>query len=150
MADPKAQRKSTGVINFMKKLAKINTLPKNVTDSIPFRGIMPNGVIETYEGTFTKSYKLQDVSFSLATEPEQLSIYNAYTDFLNTFNEKVRWQFTIYNHEIDKKKTIADIRIAPQRDGLNPYRQELNGVLLNSLKKGNNSKYCKRVGRTCF
>lgn len=139
MADPKTQRTSGNVVSFMKKLAKINSLPKTVTDSIPFRGIMPNGVIETYDGTFTKSYRLQDVSFSLATDSEQLSIFNSYTDFLNTFNEKVRWQFTIFNHEIDKKKTISDIRICPQRDGLNPYRQELNGVLLNSLKQGNNS-----------
>ncbi|MCR5670695.1 MAG: DUF87 domain-containing protein [Butyrivibrio sp.] len=124
---------------MLKKLAKIDHLPKNVAESVPFRGIMPSGVIETYPGTFTKSYLLHDVSFSIATEQEQLTIFNAFASFLNTFNEKTKWEFTIFNHEIDKKKTISDIRILSQKDGLNPYRQELNAVLLDNLKKGNNS-----------
>jgi type IV secretory pathway VirB4 component len=124
---------------ILKKMAKIDNLPKNVRQSIPFRGIMQNGIIETYPGTFTKSYKLDDVNFNIAPDEEQMSIFNAFMDLLNSFNEKTRWQFTIFNHEIDKKKTIEDIRIAPQRDGLNKYRQEMNTVLLNNLKKGNNS-----------
>ena len=124
---------------MLKKLAKIDTLPKTVSESIPFRGIMPAGIIETSPGTFTKSYLLHDVSFSIATEQEQFQIFNAFASFLNTFNEKTRWQFNIYNHEIDKRKTIADIRIGAQKDGLNPYRQEMNNVLLDNLKRGNNS-----------
>nr|WP_297765579.1 DUF87 domain-containing protein [uncultured Butyrivibrio sp.] len=124
---------------ILKNVAKIDSLPKTVSESIPFRGIMPNGIIETQPGTFTKSYRLKDVSFSIATEDEQISIFNAFASFLNTFNTKTRWQFTIFNHEIDKKKTIQNIRVFPQKDGLNPYRQELNAVLLDSLKKGNNS-----------
>lgn len=124
---------------FIKKIAKINNLPKNVRESIPFRGIMQNGIIETYPGTFTKSYKLNDVNFNMLVDNEQMAIFKSYMDFLNSFNEKTRWQITIFNHEIDKRKTIEDIRIIPQRDGLNKYRQEMNTVYLDNLKKGNNS-----------
>ncbi|MBP3782085.1 MAG: DUF87 domain-containing protein [Butyrivibrio sp.] len=124
---------------MIKKLAKIDTLPKTVSESIPIRGVMPAGIIETTPGTFTKSYLLHDVSFSIATEQEQFQIFNAFASFLNTFNEKTRWQFNIYNHEINKKRTMANIRIAAQKDGLNPYRQEMNNVLLDNLKMGNNS-----------
>ena len=124
---------------MIKKLAKIDTLPKTVSESIPIRGVMPAGIIETAPGTFTKSYLLHDVSFSIATEQEQFQIFNAFASFLNTFNEKTRWQFNIYNHEINKKRTMANIRIAAQKDGLNPYRQEMNNVLLDNLKMGNNS-----------
>lgn len=125
--------------NFIKKIAKIDNLPKNVRESIPFRGIMPNGIIETYPGTFTKTYKLNDVNFNILPDDEQMTIFKSYMEFLNSFNEKTRWEITIFNHEIDKRKTIEDIRIVPQRDGLNKYRQEMNAVYLDNLKKGNNS-----------
>ncbi len=125
--------------DFLKRVSKIEKLPKTVQQTIPIRGFMQNGIIETSPGVFTKSYKLDDVNFDIAPEEEQKSILMAYMDFLNSFNENIQWQFTIYNHEIDKKETIRNIRFAPQKDGLNKYRQEENTILLNALKKGNNS-----------
>ena len=82
---------------------------------------------------------MKDVSFSIATDEEQAYIFNAFANFLNTFNEKTHWQISIFNHEIDKKETLSEIRIPANKDGLNQYRQELNGVLVDKLKQGNNS-----------
>ena len=124
---------------LLKKIAKIDNLPKDVRSSIPLRGFMNDGVIETHPGTFTKAYKLQDVNFSIAPVEDQTAIFKNFMDLLNSFNENTKWEFTIFNHEIDKKTTINDIRIAPQRDGLNKFRQEMNSILLKNLKKGNNS-----------
>lgn len=123
---------------ILQKVAKINSLPKNVRESIPFRGFLQNGIIETDEGIFTKSYHLEDVNFSIATDEEQFSIFSSFMDLLNSFSAGMRWQFVIFNHEIDKKTVIENIRIAPMRDGLNKYRQEANGILLDNLKNGNN------------
>ena len=64
----------------LKKRAKIESLPKNIRESIPFHGFMPNGIIETYPGTFTKSYQLKDVNFQLAPPNEQASIYSAFME----------------------------------------------------------------------
>lgn len=127
------------VTQLLKDVAKIDTLPKNVRESVPIRGVMTDGVIETKAGDFTKSYKIQDVNFSIAPDEDQKHIYMAYMDFLNSFNEGIRWQFNIWNHEIDKRETIESVRIAPQKDGLNKHRQEMNKILLDNLKKGNNS-----------
>lgn len=133
------RQKKSKATEMLKKVAKIDRLPKNVRDSIPLCGFMPNGIIETYPGTFTKSYKLEDVNFNIAPLEEQESIFKNYMNFINAFNENIKWQFTIFNHEIDKKKTIEDIRMLPRRDGLNKFRQEMNGMLLQNLKRGNNS-----------
>lgn len=127
---------------FVKKLqekAKIESLPQNVRDSIPFRGITSNGIIETYYGTFTKSYKLRDVNFQIAPPNEQATIYSYFMELLNSFAETTKWQFNIFNHKIAKRETIENIRILPQRDGLNRYRQEMNKILLDNLTEGNNS-----------
>ena len=137
-AGKKAEKKSVSK-TLLKKIAKIDTLPKDVRSSIPFRGFMNDGIIEVKPGVFTKSYKLQDVNFNLAPVEEQTAIFKNFMDLLNSFNENIRWEFTIFNHEIDKKTAINNIKIAPQRDGLNKYRQEMNGIMLKYLKKGNNS-----------
>lgn len=146
--DKKAQKKngkkekktvSSTAMGLAKKIAKIDKLPKNVHESLPFEGFMQNGIVETYKGTFTKSYKLEDVNFDIAPDEEQRAIFKSFMDFINSFNENTRWEFTIFNHEIDKKETIRNIRIPPQRDGLNKYRQELNNIRLKALTKGNNS-----------
>lgn len=125
--------------DMLKKVAKIDNLPKNVRESIPFKGIMSNGIIETEPGTFTKTYMLEDVNFDTVKESEQLMIFKSFMDLLNSFNEKTRWEITIFNREINKRRTLEDIRIAPYRDGLNKYRQEMNAIYLDNLKKGNNS-----------
>ena len=82
---------------------------------------------------------MEDVNFNIAPAEDQAAIFKSFMDLINSFNENVRWQFTIFNHEIDKRTTIENIRIAPQRDGLNRYRQDLNMILLKALKRGNNS-----------
>lgn len=128
-----------GIMKFLNKVAKIDNLPKNVRDSIPLRGFMRNGIVETKPGTFTRTYRMDDVNFSIATDAEQTAIFKAYMDLLNGFNDTVRWQVNIFNHELDKKTTIENIRIQPAKDGLNKYRQEMNTILLGELKEGNNS-----------
>ena len=138
-SDKKTKNKEPKIMSTMKKIAKIDRLPKDVVSSIPIQGIMPNGIIETYAGTFTKSYKLQDVNFDIAPDEEQYSIFTNFMGLLNSFREGIKWQFCIYNHEIDKRATIDNIRIAPRRDGLNKYRQELNGIMFEALASGSGS-----------
>lgn len=132
-------KQDTSVPARLKKIAKIDHLPKNVRESIPVRGFMGNGIIETTPGTFTKTYRLKDINFTIAPDEEQMVIFQHFIDMLNSFNENIHWEFTIFKHEIEKKETIQNIRVLPQKDGLNKLRQEQNGILLGNLKKGNNS-----------
>lgn len=139
---PQQSQQSKGgnpVINKLKMIAKIEKIPKTVSDSMPFRGIMQNGIIETTPGNFTKSYRLEDINFTIAPDDEQLRICEEYKNFLNMFDQRTRIQFCIYNHQEDRRETIKKIKCHPSNDGLNIYRNELNGVLYDKLKKGNNS-----------
>lgn len=136
----KAQKsKGLNMSDTMKKVAKIHALPQNVRESIPFQGCMDNGVIETYPGTFTKTYPVHDINFNIAPPEEQAQIFKQFMELENSFNEGIKWQFNIYNHEVDKKSTIENLRILPQTDGLNNHRQEMNKILLSNLKNGSNS-----------
>ncbi len=135
----KPAKAASSAKEFIKKIAKIERLPKDVRSSIPLEGFMPNGIIEVSPGKFTKAYRLEDVNFTIATLETQNAIYTYFQNLLNMFEPDIKWQFCIFNHEIDKKQTIENLRILPQRDGLNKYRQEMNAILLKNLKSGNNS-----------
>lgn len=133
------KKRSANDIKMLKRIGKIYRLPKNVRESVPFRGIMNDGIIETEPGTFTKTYQINDINFSIVPFEEQERIFNAHMDFLNSFGENTRWQFTFYKHREDKIETAKAIRLKPQNDGLKPYRNEMNQILAQTLKTGNNA-----------
>lgn len=125
--------------SLMQRISKIDSLPKSIQESIPFRGIMSNGIIETRPGTFTKTYHLKDANFTMLNEDEQISFMKRFMGIQTSFDEGVRWQYTIYNHEVDKRRTLEDICIMPHADGLNKYRKEMNEILTSNLKHGSSS-----------
>lgn len=114
-------------------------LPKTVQESIPYTTLFPDGTIETKPGNYTRAYSLEDINFKIAPDHEQVSIFRAYGDFLNSFNQNTPFQIVIQNRASDKRASLEDIRFTLQRDGLNKYRQEMNGVLLDKLTAGNKS-----------
>lgn len=135
-----AKKEKNTLTGLLSKIAKIEKLPKDIVSSLPFCGILQNGIIETSPGTFSKTYRFSDTNFSMLEEEEQIHFLHKYIgNILNTFNEGVKWQFTLFNHEIDKRKTLEDILIKPYADGLNKYRREENEFLASTLKHGNNS-----------
>lgn len=125
--------------NLLKKLGKIEKLPKTVQESIPVEGFLDDGIIETSKGVFTRSYKLEDMNFTMATGEEQMSTFRAFVDLLNSFDGNTKFQFSIFNHRIDKTEMLRNIKIAPERDGLNAFRKEMNQIYLDNLKRGSSS-----------
>lgn len=110
--------------------------PKTVQESIPYTSVFADGTIETIPGHYTRAYDLGDMHFKIAPNSEQVRIFNAYGDFLNSFPTTARFQVVIQNHSADKRASLENIRFKMQRDGLNKYRQEMNGILLERMMKG--------------
>lgn len=125
--------------SFLQKVAKIEKLPKTVSESIPFRGILKNGVIETLPGTYTKTYRLDDINFLSASAEEEQSICKFFQSLINSIDQQANFQFTIFNHTVDKKKTLQQVRFLPQKDSLNKYRSEMNKIVVSALQDGEES-----------
>lgn len=128
-----------GLKRKLMNMAKIERIPDDVISSIPFKGVYPNGVIETRKGHFTRSYELEDVNFRTAHEEEQMGMYIHFCEMLNSFDQNIRWQFNIINKETEKINTLKNLIIPPQKDGLNVYRKEMSEYLTNTLADANNS-----------
>ena len=114
-------------------------IPRTVQQSIPYEYIYPQGIIESENGWFSKAYNLEDINFSIAPEEEQKDIFINFEKLLNSFSIDCPFQIVIHNFKADKVATLKKVRLKPERDGLNKYRNELNGVLLTKISEGNNS-----------
>ncbi len=146
----KASAKNTGgaikktVVDKKKKklierVGKIDRLPKNVRDSLPFNSITNDGCIETAPGHFCRCYKLPEINFSIAHEDFQEHVYEKMQEILDSFPDNMTWQFCIFNHNLDRRKLMENIRVCSQVDSLNYYRQEYNKILLEHMQKEGNS-----------
>lgn len=139
VSKPSKGKKKTKSNNKKKKSKPGFTIPKTVQETIPYLSVYENGIIETEPGIFTKSYKIEDVNFKIATDEEQMDIFNKYQDLLNTFDSDVKMQLIIYNRNMDEKKVNEKILIPFKRDDLNEYREEYNNMLLDKMKEGRNN-----------
>ncbi len=123
-----------------KKKSTHRVIPKTVQESIPYTMLYKHhGTIETRPGQFTRAYNLEDINFKIAPDADQVAIFRAYGNFLNSFSSNTRFQIVIQNHAADRRASLEDIRFRLQRDDLNKYRQEMNGMLLDKLTEGNRS-----------
>lgn len=134
-----AKKEKKKPVDSLLEYGRIYARPANVQQTIPYKQVFVNGIIETRDGVFTKCYRLPDANFKVASQEEQFRIFHKFEEFLNSFNENMKWQIMIYNRSEDKKKTMRNMRILPQSDGLNHYRKDMNEILLEKMIKGNNS-----------
>lgn len=125
--------------NETKKSGKKSRIPTDVMESIPYRSIYPNGIIEDYNGRFSKSYHLSDANFDTEDEDKQESLVLAYEKVLNSIDENMIGQLTIVNRSIDKDMVRNNILMRPKSDGQNDLRAEWNDIFLSQLELGKNN-----------
>lgn len=114
-------------------------IPKTVQDTIPYIRVYKSGIIETFPGVFTKSYRLEDINFKLMSDEEQDTKFEAFSSLINSFGHEVDAQITIFNRSMDSEKFKKNSLLNMKNDGLNEYRQEMNDLLLNKTKEGTNN-----------
>ena len=114
-------------------------IPTDVMESIPYRSIYPNGIIEDYDGRFSKSYRLLDTNFDTEDEEKQENLVVAYEKVINSIDENMIGQLTIINRSIDQDMVRNSILMKPKSDGLNDLRAEWNDLFLNQINRGKNN-----------
>lgn len=132
---------TSSFFNFLgkDKKKKVQHIPKTVQESIPYTNVFRNGTIETSPGCYTRAYSLEDINFKIAPDAEQVRIFRTYGNFLNSFSPTVQFQIVIQNHSADRRASLENVRFRMQKDGLNKYRQEMNGILVDKMLSGRNN-----------
>lgn len=121
------------------KIQVLDEIPKNVSDSIPYRGVYKNGVFEVNVNKFSKSYKLPGANFKTSNDSNQWDLAERYAEFLNSFNNGVDIQISSYNKTIDIEDFKKKVYLEMQNDDINEYRDEYNDMLLEKMSASKNN-----------
>lgn len=113
--------------------------PKTAQETIPYKAAYDNGIIEIANGIFSKSYKIDDANFKIASQNDQDNIFLKYGDLLNMFGHEVKAQITVFNRSVIKEKFEEDVLMKYKYDGLDEFRQESNNILLEKMSEGKNN-----------
>ena len=114
---------------------KTPKIPKNINDSIPYLNVYENGIIEVAPFKFSKSYILPDANFKVVSNADQEVMTEHYTDFLNSFNDNIEVEVTLYNKTINLEDFKDNVLIKEQNNELDEYRKEYNQMVLDKLTR---------------
>lgn len=140
---PEKKKKKNSATSHLKKskkeAIKALSIPKTVQQSIPYKKVYANGIIEAESGLFSKCYRLTDANFRTATQEAQEEMYFAYGDLLNYFTPDVRPQIVVFNRAVDRDQFKRDTLLTESSDGYDHLRGDINKIMLDKISEGQNS-----------
>lgn len=135
----RAKKKKTSLKEKVISYISPGSIPKTAQQSIPYKKVYTNGVIELPGHLFTKSYKLTDTNFRDNRQDLQTEQWYAYADLLNYFSPDVRPQFVIFNKAVEKEHFKEQILYEEKEDRYNVLRKDFNNILLAKIQEGQNA-----------
>lgn len=129
----------------LKKKARKLIVPRTVQETVPYARVYPDtGIIETEDGTFTKTYLLEDINYQAAMDEEQQNLFLKYAEFMNGFDSSSRFQITIVQQNINLTEFEAETMVEMQEDGLDYLRKEQNNLVRSKIREGKNELIKKK------
>lgn len=125
--------------NNKNKSSGKTTVPKTAQKTIPYIAAYDNGLFDLGGGFFSKSYKIDDANFKIASQDDQDNLFIKYGDMLNMFGHEVKAEITVFNRSIVKEEFEKEVLMEYRHDGLDEYRQEANEILLDKMAEGKNN-----------
>lgn len=133
----KAKKKKESLQNGNKKKVSI---PRTVADTIPYKKICANDIWMLADKIYSKVYVIEDINYNLGDENQQNEMLESYCSFLNTLDDTVECQITVWNNKINIDDYEKKILVKKADDGFDDVRNEYNEkVLKPNISKGQNA-----------
>lgn len=140
----KEKKKNSGtfgrIFGAIKKKPKV--LPEcmqTVQASIPIHAVHEKyGLIETYPGCYTKTYAIENINYTTASESEQDAILTKWRAFLNSIGTNMEMQLTLLNRSVNLRQFEEEVLLKETGDGYDHLRREMNKVILSRIMDGKN------------
>jgi hypothetical protein len=112
-------------------------VPRGVQDVIPVQTIWDDGIFMVGAKVFPKTFRFEDINYSVASKEEKEAMFLQYSELLNSFDSGASYKITIVVKKLDKEEFKRAILIALKGDALDKYRKEYNQILLDEATGAN-------------
>ncbi len=113
-----------------------------VQDILPYKHMYKDGICCASKGYYTLTIQFYDVNYRISTYDEMNGIIQEYCNFLNYFDESIKFQLTFENQP---ESSVYDARIPNRNDGFDDIREEYSGVIAKQYNKKPGTEFCKFV-----
>lgn len=111
--------------------------PKTVEGAIPIKKIWSDGIFLVGKNKYAKTYCITDINYAVASREDKESLFLEYSELLNSFDSEATTKITVVLRKLNTKDFEEQILIPYKRDGLDEYRIEYNGMLMEKATGAN-------------
>lgn len=112
-------------------------VPGSLQKSIPIAKIFRDGVF-LCGNKYTKTWKFQDINYSVASDADQLAMFMDYCHALNALPSDACFKISIFDRRLKKAAFEANTLMPYAEDGLDHLRGEYNALLTSKAAESNN------------
>ncbi len=121
-----------------KRVRVKRSVPKTVQKTIPYRNIVDEYVIRIDDKHYSKTYRFDDVNYSIAKQEDQEAIFLGYCSVLNSFDTSADIQITVYNNRVNKADFNDMVLLRHKDDEFDRYIDVYNNMLIEKMEQGQN------------
>lgn len=120
------------------KKRKKRSAPKTVQKTLPYQMIVYDCIFRIDDSHFSKTYRFEDINYSIAKQEEQEAIFLGYCAVLNSLDTGADMQITVYNNRVNKAKFNDMVLLKRKGDGFDRYIDVYNQMLTDKMEQGQN------------
>ena len=121
-----------------KKVRKKRSVPKTVQKTLPYQMIVYDCIFRIDDRHFSKTYRFDDINYSIAKQEDQETIFLGYCAVLNSLDTGADMQITVYNNRVNKAKFNDMVLLKHKGDGFDRYIDVYNQMLTEKMEQGQN------------
>lgn len=127
-----------------KKVRKKRSVPKTVQKTLPYQKIVYDCIFRIDDSHFSKTYRFEDINYSIAKQEDQEAIFLGYCAVLNSLDTGADMQITVYNNRVNKAKFNDMVLLKHKGDGFDRYIDVYNQMLIEKMEQGQNGIICSK------
>ena len=109
-------------------------IPRSVQQSIPIKRIYKDGIFRV-SGRFSKTWRFFDINYAVASPEKQMELFLGYCGVLNSLPIDAGIKLTLVNRQLNRQEFSRNLLMAYRQDGRDYMRREYNGILLDYLRR---------------
>lgn len=120
------------------KVRKKRVVPKTMQKTLPYKRVCDNYIFKVEENRYSKTYRFEDINYSIAKQEEQEGIFLGYCSVLNSFDTSADIQITVHNNRVNKEKFNEMVLLKHKGDDFDKYVDVYNDMLVEKMEQGQN------------
>lgn len=121
-----------------KRTKNKRVVPKTTQKTLPYKRVCDKYLFKVDENKFSKTYRFEDVNYTIAKQEEQEAIFLAYCSVINTFDTSADIQITVHNNRVNKENFNKMVLLRHKGDSFDHYIDVYNDMLVEKMEQGQN------------